>query len=473
MARPTFAIELPDVTGCPGPKSYPTLEKPWEVGSFCLDNAKTYTEDKSKLRTYNAPANPKNMKFDLHTSTHSRDCRNVNCTPGAGGWRDCAGADWGEAEFSYKRQVSWQSDTSIGGEQRGRDPFLLWAKLHRKEISPDNSEEDKETSRRGSYGRRASLGPSVSRRGSNPSTGPSISRRASAGSILSRSISEEERRKNRVRYSEVLWNKKNTKHRERRMSTKQILILRNPSLSQSRNIQFFTWYEEFAKILTAPYTHKKWSIAVSLHNGTIYMHGMRNQQTMKRWFAWQAGMRGHNWGYHFEDYMSKGDSNYSYYSVVRSQILKHSLLTASRIHCSVDPENKSAPAGYLAFRIWKGQCRGSHDTEFMRHLLQSWARFFLTGVPEVVYGLRNKSGNVRYLKRYQTLDLPYIYEDQGWDPVVCLNFFTDVLDFLKEHVVTDDPNVVYVLTFQEPFTYIGMERFDDGTMRFLPDWYTN
>lgn len=83
---------------------------------------------------------------------------------------------------------------------------------------------------------------------------------------------------------------------------------------------------------------------------------------------------------------------------------------------------------------------------------------------------------VRCLKEYETLKIPKTQEDGccvEWDDKLCVNFLCEILGWMKKIVVHDDPNVVYVISFDEPFESVGVQIVDNGTERFLPPWFTD
>lgn len=52
------------------------------------------------------------------------------------------------------------------------------------------------------------------------------------------------------------------------------------------------------------------------------------------------------------------------------------------------------------------------------------------------------------MKKYATSDLPRLVRHKKmWDPTVCLNFATGLLDWLKENVTVDDANVTYTVRY--------------------------
>ena len=109
-------------------------------------------------------------------------------------------------------------------------------------------------------------------------------------------------------------------------------------------------------------------------------------------------------------------------------------------------------------------------------LLKFWAQSFLAGVPKIIVGLRDDDGIVTSLKEYPTLKIPHLSEEGNavkWDANLCINFLSKLLNWLKKVVLLDNPNIVYMMSFDEPFEYINIEVINDGSQRFLPSWFTD
>lgn len=171
------------------------------------------------------------------------------------------------------------------------------------------------------------------------------------------------------------------------------------------------------------------------------------------------------------------NSNEAYCSIVRTRLEKYSLLLGAEVDCCVQSHVKKPPDNYIELKTSKAMYSHRHKQNFMKFkLLKFWAQSFLSGLPKVVVGLRDDNGVVSSLKEFQTLHIPHLTEDGcsiPWNSNICLNFLSNLLDWIKSVVLVDDADTVYMMTFDEPFDYIRVDIINDGSERFLPLWYTD
>ena len=107
-------------------------------------------------------------------------------------------------------------------------------------------------------------------------------------------------------------------------------------------------------------------------------------------------------------------------------------------------------------------------------MLHTWGQSYLAGVPKIVFGMRDDSGVVKELRKYDTFEIPkFIKKHNLWKENVALNFLNEFLDFLKKSVTIDDPNAVYILEFKKPYKDISIKLLGDDTEKILPKWYVD
>lgn len=148
----------------------------------------------------------------------------------------------------------------------------------------------------------------------------------------------------------------------------------------------------------------------------------------------------------------------------------------AEVDCCEKDSRSKPPNNYIELKTTRHMQHYKQKMNFARFkLLKFWGQSFLAGLPKIVVGLRDDDGVVHELKTYKTLEIPSHCKEypNHWDPNICMNFLNTFLTWLKDIVVIDDKNVVYMLNFEHPFQRVTVKLIEDGSERFLPDWFTD
>ncbi|XP_066968643.1 decapping and exoribonuclease protein-like [Macrobrachium rosenbergii] len=154
--------------------------------------------------------------------------------------------------------------------------------------------------------------------------------------------------------------------------------------------------------------------------------------------------------------------------VLKNQIGQISLLHAPTVDC-VDPKSSENYAqnmdGFISLKTYK-----IDENNYQRFKLgHIWADNQLTGIPRIIVGER-KNGKVENLELLTTDDLPGKCEGQ-WDPNVCFNLLTKILNFVEERVL-EKPGTTF--KFQRSKDEIKCSQLSgEDDINLLPDSYTN
>ena len=130
------------------------------------------------------------------------------------------------------------------------------------------------------------------------------------------------------------------------------------------------------------------------------------------------------------------DANEEFCTVSALTIGKSQLLMAAEIDCKSDGSVAGMAQGYVELKTTK-QHRSARDEQiFEKHkLLKFWLQSFLAGVPTIVVGFRDDDGRVLELKTLETRTIHRSVRPKGyWDPAVCFNFGTAVLEWLADQL---------------------------------------
>uniref|UniRef100_A0A0K2SV70 Decapping nuclease n=1 Tax=Lepeophtheirus salmonis TaxID=72036 RepID=A0A0K2SV70_LEPSM len=104
-----------------------------------------------------------------------------------------------------------------------------------------------------------------------------------------------------------------------------------------------------------------------------------------------------------------------------------------------------------------------------RRLMKWWCQNYLTGVSETLCGFSNNAGFVNEIKSFKVADIPSM-RGVHWKPNVCLGFLRNLLYSLKEEL-TDEPNVVFNVSWDPPGSTINIERSDKDISYVVEDKY--
>uniref|UniRef100_V5H2L7 Decapping nuclease n=2 Tax=Ixodes ricinus TaxID=34613 RepID=V5H2L7_IXORI len=167
------------------------------------------------------------------------------------------------------------------------------------------------------------------------------------------------------------------------------------------------------------------------------------------------------WGHKFEQYMTSDrpgappDTNAplrtgdQFYIVLKGRLESHSLLFSAEVDAIDDdvPHEPGSTAAYVEFKTSRIMTHPNQERNFFgKKLLSCWSQSFLAGVPRILFGFRTADGEVQSVEEFSVEEMPSLAEGQ-WSDRVCLSFLDKMLSFVKECVTKDDPNVVYLFTY--------------------------
>lgn len=205
-----------------------------------------------------------------------------------------------------------------------------------------------------------------------------------------------------------------------------------------------------------------WQFSATRFKDTLYICKFESESQK----AWEAKNREISqqmnfWGHKFEQYMTSDQpgtfpdteaplrSGDQFYVVMKGALETHSLLFTGEVD-AIDNDVTHKPGSMDAYVEFKTARvithRGQERNFFGNRLLSCWSQSFLAGVPRVFVGFRTKEGVVQSVEEYSVDEMPHLARGQ-WSDRVCLSFLNEMLHFIKECVTEDDPNVVYLFTF--------------------------
>ncbi|KAI9010805.1 RAI1 like PD-XK nuclease-domain-containing protein [Phycomyces nitens] len=255
----------------------------------------------------------------------------------------------------------------------------------------------------------------------------------------------------------------------------------NPQLTKA---DIITWRGIMTKIMCTPTTRNEgWILRATRYENTIYIDEKTVEEKKNREanapIKEQMQCYG---GYRFETLctlskppsrVKKGDpellqrlnesadTNIQYCVVVKTKLGRNSLIMGAEVDCSRDVkpvDEKADPLGnYVELKTSRLIENNRHQTSFERFKLKKfWAQSFLVGVPRVICGFRDEQGLVQDIKEFKTMEIPRIVRNKPgmWEPVVCLRFADEFLEWLQTVVVDDDPMVTYLVEWKAPWKEI-------------------
>ncbi|KAM9779920.1 decapping and exoribonuclease protein [Neosynchiropus ocellatus] len=251
---------------------------------------------------------------------------------------------------------------------------------------------------------------------------------------------------------------------------------------------FVTWRGHLTKLLTTPYeTREGWLLAATKFRGTVYISEVETEAAQRdRENREERHEEMMYWGYKFEQYACSDDvhglpnpsgvvnTNEAFCTVVQTRLADHKLLFSGEVDCrDKDPNAPAPPACYVELKTSAEICTPKQRSNFLRFkLLKWWAQSFLPGVPRVVAGFRDHDGVVISTETFLISKMSHLIKNEYncWKPTVCMNFCSDFLSFVKSVVTEDNPNVVYLFSW-EPRTDVRYSIHRDSSYSFLPPWY--
>ncbi|XP_069491090.1 decapping and exoribonuclease protein [Ambystoma mexicanum] len=256
------------------------------------------------------------------------------------------------------------------------------------------------------------------------------------------------------------------------------------------NREFATWRGHLTKLLTTPYENQEgWLLAVTLFQGTYYISEVETEQAKRQRDERTADHEEMMYmGYKFEQYLCADEpggapdpagvvnTNEAFCSVVQTKLHGHSLLFSGEVDCK-DPAypNQEAPGCYVELKTSKEIRSPNQQRSFNRYkLIKWWAQSFLPGVPRIIAGFRDEEGRVVSMQTFETMKISHLIRGEwnSWKPAVCMNFCNAFLTFVKKVVTLDDPQVVYLFSW-EPRHDVSYTVHKNSDLSFLPPWYVS
>ncbi|KAF9155314.1 decapping endonuclease targeting mRNA [Linnemannia schmuckeri] len=158
------------------------------------------------------------------------------------------------------------------------------------------------------------------------------------------------------------------------------------------------------------------------------------------------------------------DTNLQYCTVARTKIGKNSIIMGAEVDCTSEP--KKAPphnplSNYIELKTSRVISSAREQNNFERYVPKS----FLPGIPTIIVGFRDDDGNVVTVETFKTMEIPRLVrgKEGAWDTTICINFLDGVLNFLREQITIDDPEVSYTIRWAPPYKAIKVEYIGKGT----------
>ncbi|XP_026180855.1 decapping and exoribonuclease protein [Mastacembelus armatus] len=258
--------------------------------------------------------------------------------------------------------------------------------------------------------------------------------------------------------------------------------------SHALDVDFVTWRGHLTKLLTTPYeTREGWLLAVTRFRNTLYISEVETEASRReRENRTERHEEMMYWGYKFEQYTCADNvhsspdpggvvnTNEAFCTVVQTRLADHRLLFSGEVDCrDKDPDAPPPPASYVELKTSAEICTPKQRSNFHRFkLLKWWAQSFLPGVPRVVAGFRDHEGVVVSVETFHIAKISHLIKNEYncWKPTVCMNFCCDFLSFVRKVATEDNPNVVYLFSW-EPHRDVTYSIHRDSTYSFLPHWY--
>ena len=253
------------------------------------------------------------------------------------------------------------------------------------------------------------------------------------------------------------------------------------------NTDFLTYRGVITKIMCFPYeTREGYIIAATKYKGTIYLYEFltekKRQEELNR--GEKTNMFSYG-GFRFEYYITEPanpevddkDLDFQHHNeyccIARTRLGKHSLVYGAEMDCVENCKQASDPAltdfvEIKTTRTVDNQRQWKNMVQFK--MFKWWAQCYLIGIPTLVCGYRDDQMVVREIEILKVSDMPKMGR-QFWSPDVCLRFLNRFLDFVKQIVTEDDPNVMYEFSL-EPNREVTVRKTVPTADRFvIPKWF--
>ncbi|XP_015111815.1 decapping and exoribonuclease protein [Diachasma alloeum] len=267
-------------------------------------------------------------------------------------------------------------------------------------------------------------------------------------------------------------------------------ILAHPDSPRWLQPYFICFRGTLRKILKSPYNRLGWKICAAKWKGSIYLFHYETEYDKEKTI--KEKKRNHEssyWGGKFRQYMLSDSPNKPpdvskpvnecerFFCVFKGRLNDHSLLYRAEIDavCSDRKFKDPLPLRHLKFmKIRTGKLSESPEQELARKKLRSldlWSQMYLSGVNEVVYGLREDSdGIVRRMVKESVSEL-IEKSKEFWKPEICMKFCDEFLKFIHRTVRKNCDKTIYQFE-RTPFRDILVTELPPTSeYAFIPDWY--
>lgn len=239
-------------------------------------------------------------------------------------------------------------------------------------------------------------------------------------------------------------------------------------------------------LMNSPYCHhdaghRDWNTKVTLYKGTYYVS--EEMDVRNKWEDPSIRKDLWYWMWKFPQYVTAQEpdgisdndgpvnNDDKFYSIVTRRIGNHTVLITGEVDC-VDDQGQ-----YVELKIKRIARNETDEHRFLKCKLRSWwIQAYICSIPKIVAGLRDEDGIIHSVKTYKTDDLPRIASERlpewcKWKPAACVIFLDRFFDFVKSHVVEDDAECVYLLSWRKGED-MACRKLEPGTYeKILPDWY--
>mmetsp|Transcript_21394 Transcript_21394/g.43193 ORF Transcript_21394/g.43193 Transcript_21394/m.43193 type:complete len:402 (-) Transcript_21394:130-1335(-) len=225
-----------------------------------------------------------------------------------------------------------------------------------------------------------------------------------------------------------------------------------PPLSRKPNV--VAWRGILTKIMTTPFLPRDgFQFTVWKWNGVLYLGNRDSESKMEEERRLAEGRKRMMYtGYKFEEICTRSadkpvearevDPRECFCRIFKSSIGRFSLIGAGEMDC-YDPEKKVD----MELKVTAEQHTDRQKHNFRRFkLIKYYCQSFLSGVPYIIVGFRDRDFQVHRIETLETLMIPRLIrgqEDKYWDAKMCLQFLEYVLEWLDALVPESrsaDPN---------------------------------
>ncbi|KAK0653831.1 RAI1 like PD-XK nuclease-domain-containing protein [Cercophora samala] len=240
---------------------------------------------------------------------------------------------------------------------------------------------------------------------------------------------------------------------------------------QPIDAKFVTWRGMMTKLMGAPYDNDGFEMNATLFQDCVFIEenwaGKAGREAVQN-SGWKGPISQEQmefWGYKFETLATiprpwgetsrevienRGnevvDNKQQYCSVVRSEIGGKVLCLGGEVDAIWDykPKEPGAKINWVELKTSKVIQSPRDRFNFNRKLMKFWAQSFLLGVPKIIVGWRDRNGMLVDIEEFSTQEIDERVRreshsgDWPWRPWVCVNFASEVLDWIQQ-VIRADP----------------------------------